>query len=41
MDGIAVASGSPLRKRINEALMSMYADGIDEEIHRKWFAETT
>ncbi len=38
--GIAIASGSPLRKRINEALLAMYADGTYEEIYRKWFAET-
>src|SRR5215472_8688254 len=38
--GIAVASGSPLRKRINEALLAMYADGTYEEIYRKWFAPT-
>ncbi len=38
--GIAVAPGSPLRKRINEALLAMYADGSYEEIYHKWFAQT-
>jgi ABC-type amino acid transport substrate-binding protein len=38
--GIAVARGSPLRKRINEALLAMFADGSYEEIYRKWFAQT-
>jgi ABC-type amino acid transport substrate-binding protein len=36
--GIAVAQGNPLRKRINEALLEMYADGTYEDIFRKWFA---
>ena len=36
--GIAVAGGSPLRKRINEALLELYADGTYEDIYRKWFA---
>ena len=36
--GIAVARGSPLRKRLNEALLEMYADGTYEDISRKWFA---
>jgi ABC-type amino acid transport substrate-binding protein len=34
---MAVRYGSPLRKRINEALLAMYQDGIYEEIHAKWF----
>jgi polar amino acid transport system substrate-binding protein len=38
--GIALAQGSPLRKRIDEALLSMYADGTYEEIYRKWLAQT-
>jgi len=38
--GIAVARGSPLRKRINEAVLAMYADGTYEEIYGKWFAQT-
>ena len=37
--GIAVASGSPLRKSINEALLTMYADGSYEEVYRKWFSQ--
>lgn len=36
--GIAVAEGSPLRKRINEALLAMYEDGTYEQIYGKWFA---
>ena len=37
--GIAVASGSPLRKQINEALLKMYADGSYEDIYGKWFSQ--
>lgn len=37
--GIAIARGSPLRKRINEAVLTMYADGTYEDIYRKWFAQ--
>ena len=37
--GIAVARGSPLRKRLNEALLELYADGTYEDISRKWFAQ--
>jgi ABC-type amino acid transport substrate-binding protein len=36
--GIVVPLGSPLRKRINEALLEVYQDGTYEEIHDKWFA---
>jgi ABC-type amino acid transport substrate-binding protein len=36
--GIAVAQGSPLRKRIDAALLAMYADGTYEAIHARWFA---
>jgi polar amino acid transport system substrate-binding protein len=32
--------GSPLRQLINEALLSMYADGTYEDIYHKWFAQT-
>jgi polar amino acid transport system substrate-binding protein len=35
--GIAVKQGSPLRKKINEAILSMYADGTYETIYAKWF----
>lgn len=35
--GIVVALGSPLRKRINEALLGVYQDGTYEQIHDKWF----
>jgi polar amino acid transport system substrate-binding protein len=34
---IAVPIGSPLRKRINDALLTMQADGTMEEIGRRWF----
>jgi polar amino acid transport system substrate-binding protein len=37
--GIAVAPGSPLRKKINEALLAMYADGSYEDIYGKWFSQ--
>lgn len=37
--GIAVAAGSPLRKQINEALLTLYENGTYEEIYRKWFAQ--
>ncbi|WP_224014602.1 transporter substrate-binding domain-containing protein [Paraburkholderia tropica] len=36
--GIALPNGSPLRKAINEALLSMYEDGTYELIQKKWFA---
>ena len=36
--GIAVANGSALRKRINEALLAMYEDGTYEQIYGKWFS---
>jgi len=36
--GIAVAVGSPLRKRINEALLDLYGDGAYEKIHASWFS---
>lgn len=35
---IAVAEGSPLRKRINEALFELYEDGTYEQIRAKWFS---
>jgi len=34
---IAVPLGSPLRKRINQALLDMQADGTQDEIQRRWF----
>jgi polar amino acid transport system substrate-binding protein len=37
--GIAVASGSPLRKHINEALLKMYAGGSYDDIYAKWFSQ--
>jgi len=36
--GIAVALGSPLRKRINEVLLKMYEDGSYQGIYDKWFS---
>lgn len=37
--GIAVGSESPLRKQIDQALLTMYADGSYEEVYRKWFSQ--
>jgi len=37
--GVAVANGIPLRKSINEALLSMYEDGTYERIYGKWFSQ--
>jgi ABC-type amino acid transport substrate-binding protein len=36
--GIAVADGSPLRKRIDRALLEMYEDGRYKRIYDKWFS---
>jgi polar amino acid transport system substrate-binding protein len=36
--GMAVAEGSPLRKRINLALLEAYQDGTYEKIRAKWFS---
>ncbi len=36
--GIAVAEGSPLRKKINKALDELYEDGSYSEIYARWFA---
>jgi len=36
--GIAVGKGSPLRKRINEALLAIYEDGTYEDIYAKWLS---
>jgi len=36
--GIAVREGSPLRKRIDQALLAIYADGTYEDIYAKWFS---
>jgi ABC-type amino acid transport substrate-binding protein len=35
--GIAVADGSPMRKRINRALLEMYEDGRYKTLYNKWF----
>ncbi len=37
--GIAIADGSPLRKRINGALLAMYEDGRYWELYDKWFSQ--
>jgi ABC-type amino acid transport substrate-binding protein len=36
--GIAVPDGSPLRKRINNALLEMYEDGRYRTLYNKWFS---
>ncbi|WP_353556876.1 transporter substrate-binding domain-containing protein [Paraburkholderia terrae] len=36
--GIVVTNGNGLRKKINEALLSMYEDGTYEQIYGKWFS---
>jgi ABC-type amino acid transport substrate-binding protein len=36
--GIAVADGSPLRKRINRALLEIYEDGRYRKLYDKWFS---
>jgi polar amino acid transport system substrate-binding protein len=36
--GIAVTDGSPLRKRINRALLEMYEDGRYRTLYNKWFS---
>ena len=36
--GIAVADGSPLRKRINRALLELYEDGRYRALYEKWFS---
>jgi ABC-type amino acid transport substrate-binding protein len=36
--GIAVADGSPLRKRLNKALLEMYEDGRYRTLYNKWFS---
>ncbi|WP_341677395.1 transporter substrate-binding domain-containing protein [Niveibacterium sp. SC-1] len=37
--GIAVPDGSPLRKRINDALLKMYEDGRYQTLYAKWFSQ--
>jgi ABC-type amino acid transport substrate-binding protein len=37
--GIAVSRGNPLRKQINEALLTLFENGRYEEIYTKWFAQ--
>ena len=39
--GIALPTGSPLRKPINEALLKLMQDGGYEEIYNKWFSANT
>ena len=36
---IGMAIGSPLRKQINEILLTMYQDGTYEDIHAKYFLQ--
>ena len=36
--GIALPTGSPLRKPINEALLKLKQDGTYEELYNKWFS---
>jgi ABC-type amino acid transport substrate-binding protein len=36
--GIAVPDGSPLRKRINKALLEMYEDGRYRALYNEWFS---
>ena len=40
MYGIAIASGNPLRKRINAALLELYQDGTYDAIYDRWFARS-
>ena len=35
--GIAVADGSPLRKRINSAMDELFEDGVYEQLYARWF----
>lgn len=35
--GIGLPSGSPLRKKINETLLTLSEQGYNEELDRKWF----
>ncbi|MBB5190643.1 ABC-type amino acid transport substrate-binding protein [Silvimonas terrae] len=37
--GIALPNGSPLRKTINETLLTMYEDGTYENLYGKWFSQ--
>jgi len=39
--GIALPTGSPLRKPINEALLRLKQDGSYEELYNKWFSANT
>jgi polar amino acid transport system substrate-binding protein len=39
--GIVVADSSPLRKRINTALLSLRESGEYESLYDKWFSEKT
>jgi polar amino acid transport system substrate-binding protein len=38
--GIAVPTGSPMRKQINEGLLSLVEDGTYDKIYQKWFGNT-
>ena len=37
--GLGLQTGSPLRKRINQALLSLTEQGYDRELDRKWFGD--
>ena len=37
--GIALPTGSPLRKELNEALLKLRQDGTYDELYNKWFGE--
>lgn len=39
--GIALPTGSPLRKKINTALLDMTADGTYEELYGRYFGDTS
>jgi ABC-type amino acid transport substrate-binding protein len=39
--GIAVPDGSPLRKRINDALLQIYEDGRYKALYDKWFSHAS
>jgi polar amino acid transport system substrate-binding protein len=38
--GIAVPTGSPMRKQINEGLLSLVEDGTYDQIYQKWFGSS-
>jgi polar amino acid transport system substrate-binding protein len=38
--GIVFAEGSPLRKRVDQALLELRENGIYAQIYQKWFGAT-